>query len=58
MRKNDSFTYCNLLILCIWPRVINKVKVEIISEVKVEAEIKMIKIIKNYQSIIKGHQNL
>ena len=27
MRKNDSFTYFNLLILCMWPNVINKVKV-------------------------------
>ena len=27
MRKNDSFTYFNLLILCMWPKVINKVKV-------------------------------
>ena len=25
--KNDSFTYFNLLILCMWPKVINKVKV-------------------------------
>ena len=27
MRKNDNFTYFNLLILCMWPWVINKVKV-------------------------------
>ena len=27
MRKNDSFTYFNLLILCMWLQVINKVKV-------------------------------
>ena len=27
MRKNDSFTYFNLLILCMWPKVIHKVKV-------------------------------
>ena len=27
MRKNDSFTYFNFLILCMWPKVINKVKV-------------------------------
>ena len=26
-KKNDSFTYFNLLILCMWPKVINKVKV-------------------------------
>ena len=25
--KNDSFTYFNLLIFCMWPKVINKVKV-------------------------------
>ena len=25
--KNDNFTYLNLLILCMWPQVINKVKV-------------------------------
>ena len=28
MRKNDSFTYVNLLIHCMWPKVINKVKVK------------------------------
>ena len=27
MRKNDSFTYFNFLILCMLPKVINKVKV-------------------------------
>ena len=27
MRKNDRFTYFNLLNLCMWPKVINKVKV-------------------------------
>ena len=27
MRKNDSFTYFNFLILCMWLQVINKVKV-------------------------------
>ena len=27
MRKNDSFTYFNLLILCMWLQAINKVKV-------------------------------
>ena len=27
MRKNDSFTYFNFLILCMWLKVINKVKV-------------------------------
>ena len=27
MRKNNSFTYFNFLILCMWPKVINKVKV-------------------------------
>ena len=27
MRKNDSFTYFNFLILCMKPKVINKVKV-------------------------------
>ena len=27
MRKNNIFTYFNLLILCMWPKVINKVKV-------------------------------
>ena len=26
MRKNDSFIYFNLLIFCMWPKVINKVK--------------------------------
>ena len=27
MRKNNIFTYLNLLILCMWPKVINIVKV-------------------------------
>ena len=27
MRKNDNFTYFNLLIFCMWLQVINKVKV-------------------------------
>ena len=27
MRKNDNFTYFNLLILCMWLQVNNKVKV-------------------------------
>ena len=27
MRKNDSFTYFNFLILCMWLQVINNVKV-------------------------------
>ena len=27
MRKNDSFTYFNFLILCMWLQVFNKVKV-------------------------------
>ena len=27
MRKNDSFTYFNFLILCMWLQVINKVKI-------------------------------
>ena len=27
IRKNDNFTYFNLLILCMWLQVINKVKV-------------------------------
>ena len=27
MRKNDTFTYFNLLMFCMWPKVINKVKV-------------------------------
>ena len=27
MRKNNIFTYVNLLILCMWPKVIKKVKV-------------------------------
>ena len=27
MKKNGSFTYFNLLIICMWPKVINKVKV-------------------------------
>ena len=36
--KNDSFTYFNLLILCMWPKVINKVKVTHQGHIKVKVK--------------------
>ena len=32
MRKNDDFTYFNLLILCMWLQVINKVTNKVIHQ--------------------------
>ena len=40
MRKNDSFTYFNLLILCMWPKVINKVKVTHQGEGHIKVKVK------------------
>ena len=42
MRKNDSFTYFNLLILCMWPEVINKVKVTHQGQGHVKVKVKYI----------------
>ena len=38
--KNNSFTYFNLLILCMWQQVINKVKVSHHIKVKVTSRLK------------------
>ena len=40
MRKNDSFTYFNFLILCIWLQVINKVKVTHQGEGHIKVKVK------------------
>ena len=39
--KNDSFTYFNFLILCMWPQVINKVKVTHQSEGHIKIKVKI-----------------
>ena len=41
MRKNDSFTYSNLLILCMWPKVTNKVKVTHQGEGHIKVKVKI-----------------
>ena len=41
MRKNDSFTYFNFLILCMWLQVINKVKVTHQGEGHIKVKVKI-----------------
>ena len=41
MRKKRSFTYLNLLILCMWLQVINKVKVTHQSEGHIKVKVKI-----------------
>ena len=41
LKKNDSFTYFNLVILCMWLQVINKVKVTHHSEGHIKVKIKI-----------------
>ena len=41
MRKNDSSTYFNLLILCMWLQVINKVKVTYEGEDHIKVKVKI-----------------
>ena len=41
MRKNDNFTYFNLLILCLWLQVINKVKVTNQGEGHIKVKVKL-----------------
>ena len=48
MRKNDSFTYFNLLILCIWPKVINKVKVTHQGQGHIKVKVKYLRPFKFY----------
>ena len=48
MRKNDSFTYFNLLILCMWPKVINKVKVTHQGEGHIKVKVKYLHPFKFY----------
>ena len=40
-RKNDNFTYFNLLIFCMWPKVINKVKVTHQGESHIKVKVKI-----------------
>ena len=46
--KNDSFTYFNLLILCMWPKVINKVKVTHQGEGHIKVKVKYLHPFKYY----------
>ena len=46
--KNDSFTYFNLLILCMWPKVINKVKVTHQGEGHIKVKVKYLHPFKFY----------
>ena len=48
MRKNDSFTYFNLLITCMWSKVINKVKVTHQGEGHIKVKVKYIHPFKFY----------
>ena len=41
IRKNDNFTYFNLLILCMWLQVINKVKVTHQGEGHIKVKVKI-----------------
>ena len=41
MRKNDNFIYFNLLILCMWLQVINKVKVTHQGEGHIKVKVKI-----------------
>ena len=53
MRKNDNFTYFNMLILCIWLYVINKVKVTHQGEGHIKVKIKYLQAFKFYV----GHES-
>ena len=66
MRKNDSFTNFNLFILCMWPKVINKMKVKHQSEGHIKAKVKIssslptlckILLILTYQSSVCGYRS-
>ena len=46
MRKNDSFTYFNLLILYMWLQVINKVKVTHQGEGHIKVKVKYLHLFK------------
>ena len=48
MGKNDSFTYFNLLILCMWPKVINEVKVTHQDEGHIKVKVKYLHPFKFY----------
>ena len=39
--KNDNFTYLNLVILCVWPQVINKYKVTYQGEGHIKVKVKI-----------------
>ena len=55
MRKNDSFTYFNLLILCMWLQLIIKVKVTHQGEDQIKTKVKTVfyfsKVAKDYPSL-------
>ena len=67
MRKNDSFTYFNFLILCMWLQDINKVKVthqgqgHIKVKVKISSSLptlcKMLLVL-TYESFVCGYRSL
>ena len=46
--KNDNFTYFNMLILCIWLQVINKVKVTHQGEGHIKVKVKYVQYFKFY----------
>ena len=48
MRKNDNFTYFNLLILCMWLQVIKKVKTTHQGEVHIKVKVKYLHLFKFY----------
>ena len=48
MRKNDNLTYFNMLILCIWLQVINKVKVTHQGEGHIKVKVKYLHPFKFY----------
>ena len=52
MRKHDSFTYLNLLILCIWLQVINKVKVNHQGEGHTKVKVKISSSLPNLRKIL------
>ena len=67
MRKSDSFTYFNLLILCMWLQVIIKVKVMHQGEGHIKVKVKIssslptlckILLILTYKSSVCGHRSL
>ena len=52
MRKNDHFSYFNLLILCMWLKVINRVKVTHQGEGHIKVKIKIFPSLPNLCKIL------